>query len=1079
MQLTRSRVVPIILSAFLALPALLAAQEPVTITGKVTSDAGLPLGQVGVSIAALGVGGLSKDDGTYAIVIPGARVSGQTVTVTARRLGYKAQSAEITLTSGRVTHDFVLAANPLQLGEVVVTGAGTVSAAEKLGSVRNNVDSSLIQRSNEMNIVAALAGKAPNVEVQSQAGDPGASAVIRIRGARTLNGTGQPLIVVDGVPIDNSTNATAADINDGRYLGSTVSPNRASDVNPNDIASIEILKGAASGAIYGARAGQGVILITTKSGQPGPTKYSLRSSFSVDHVTHGVPLQTKYGQGTGGVAATCPAVGCRLTSGSWGAQLAPGTPVYDHFQDLFQTGYITDNNLTISGGNDRTLFYLSGEGMYNRGDMVGPNNHYQRATVRLKGEHRVRDNLTVRGNVAYSDDRGAFIQKGSNISGLLLGSLRTPPEFNNADYIDPATGFHRSYRYPQPSLTSQTATRGYDNPFFVLNRDDATGRTGHTFGNVSSSFVPLSWLKLDGNVGVDYSADERLEALAQSSSGFPGGQVISADFKRLQIDQALTATASYTLNPDVSGTFTLGEGVNSRTLHQIFVTGNNLITPSPFKLANTVDRSTPSDAETRRHTTSFFAQLTVDLKQQLYLTGGVRNDGSSTFGASDQRHWFPKASLAWDFTAALGAHRPSWLSYGKLRGAYGQTGQEPDPYQTVATLSTTDFGDGGWGPSISPTQGGRAGLYTNNVLPQPNIKPERTREFEGGADLAFFQERVDLHVTHYDDKSTDVIFLTPIPTSSGYGFQAQNAGVIKNVGQEVSFNVRPLQTRDASWEVGLQWGRNNNRVVSLAGAQFVFLPGGFEGSSAAAVTGSRVGVIYGTDFIRCGRGIIDPTEGNIDALCGASAPKDAVYLAADGYPRTDVTNRVIGDPTPDWTGSVRTSFQYKKWQISGLLDVSHGGQKWNGTKGALYQFGTHKDTEIRGQTRTFGVDYYDQFQFAGPGKGTAVLIDQDNWFQAEGSGFNGPSSQFVEDAGWVKLREVSLGYTLDNDWVRNTLGLNSIDVRVSGRNLVTWTNYTGIDPESTLEGAEIGYRGSDYFNHPQTRSFVFTLVLNR
>ena len=327
MQFTRSRVVPIILSAFLALPVLLPAQAPVTITGKVTSDAGLPLGQVGISIPALGVGGLSRDDGSYAIVIPGARVSGQTVTVAARRLGYKAQSADITLTPGGVTHDFVLTANPLQLGEVVVTGAGTVSAAEKLGSVRNNVDSSLIQRSNEMNIVAALAGKAPNVEVQSQAGDPGASAVIRIRGTRTLNGTGQPLIVVDGVPIDNSTNAAAASINDQRYLGSTVAPNRAADVNPNDIASIEILKGAASGAIYGARAGQGVILVTTKSGQAGPTRYSLRSSFSVDGVTHGVPLQTKYGQGTGGVAASCPAVGCRLTSGSWGAPLAAGTPV--------------------------------------------------------------------------------------------------------------------------------------------------------------------------------------------------------------------------------------------------------------------------------------------------------------------------------------------------------------------------------------------------------------------------------------------------------------------------------------------------------------------------------------------------------------------------------------------------------------------------------------------------------------------------------------------------------------------------------------------------------------------------------
>src|SRR5439155_25455967 len=225
---------------------------------------------------------------------------------------------------------------------------------------------------------------------------------------------------------------------------------------------------------------------------------------------------------------------------------------YDHFGDLFQTGYITDNNLTVSGGNDRTLFYLSGEGMYNRGDMVGPNNNYQRATVRLKGSHRLRDNLTVGGNVAYADTRGAFIQKGSNISGLLLGSLRTPPEFDNRNYIDPATGLQRSYRYPEPSATSQTATRGYDNPFFVLNRDEATGRTGHTFGNVNSSYVPMNVLKIDGNVGVDYSADERLEALAQSSSSFPGGQVISADFKRLQIDQSLAATASYTLNPDVS-----------------------------------------------------------------------------------------------------------------------------------------------------------------------------------------------------------------------------------------------------------------------------------------------------------------------------------------------------------------------------------------------------------------------------------------------------------------------------------------------------------------------------------------------
>src|SRR5207237_10146430 len=220
-----------------------------------------------------------------------------------------------------------------------------------------------------------------------------------------------------------------------------------------------------------------------------------------------------------------------------------------------------------------------------------------------------------------------------------------------------------------------------------------------------------------------------------------------------------------------------------------------------------------------------------------------------------------------DFTRALGDSRPSWLSYGKLRAAYGQTGQEPDPYQTVATLSTADLGDGGWGPTLSPTQNGKGGLYTGAVLPQPSIRPERTRAFEGGADLAFFNERADLHVTYYNDKSTDVIFQVPVPPSTGFSSQAQNGGTITNIGEELSLNVRPLQVRDGSWEIGVQWARNRNRVVALKGAEFVFLPGGFTGSTAAAVASSQVGVIYGTDSIRCGLGVVDPTEGDICTPC--------------------------------------------------------------------------------------------------------------------------------------------------------------------------------------------------------------------
>src|SRR5437667_7547303 len=378
MQFTPRRFIPFILGAVLALPALLAAQEPVTITGKLTSDAGQPLGQVEVAIPTMGLGALSKDDGRYTIVVPGARVSGQTVTMAARRLGYKSQSAQVTLTAGGVTHDFVLAANPLQLGEVVVTGAGTSTSAEKLGSVRNSVPSDLIQKAGEPNVVQSLAAKAPNVTVLQQSGDPGAGSFINIRGVNSILGPNQPLFVIDGVPMDNSSFSTSNfnRLDDGGtgFAGfgqteGTVVSNRAVDLNPNDIESVEILKGPAAGAIYGSRAGAGVVLITTKSGRAGPTRLTFRSSTSFDDLNHTYPLQTTWSLGDKGVPADTALGGqCDVTGGtatrcgrSWGPQLAAGTPTFDHANDIYRVGHTFDNGITVSGGNDRTTFYLSAD----------------------------------------------------------------------------------------------------------------------------------------------------------------------------------------------------------------------------------------------------------------------------------------------------------------------------------------------------------------------------------------------------------------------------------------------------------------------------------------------------------------------------------------------------------------------------------------------------------------------------------------------------------------------------------------------------------------------------------------------
>jgi TonB-linked SusC/RagA family outer membrane protein len=1059
------------------LPALAQAQDGATITGRVTNEAGQPVASATVAIQALGAGTLTRDDGSYTLTIPAARVQGQEVALIARLVGYKPATVNITLRSGSITQDFVLAANPLQLGEVVVTGAGTATTVEKLGSTRNAVDSSVIARSNESNIVQALAAKAPNISVVQQSGEPGASSSIRIRGAKTITGTGQPLFVVDGMPIDNSTRAT------GTIVAGTVAPNRASDINPADIENIEILKGAAAAAIYGARAGQGVILITTKSGRPGPTRYSLKSSYSVESPLRKIPLQRRWGMGTGGVASGCSTLDCSIgttaAASSWGAELAPGTPTYDQFDALFENGSMFDNTLTVSGGNDRTSFFLSGGLMQNSGIIVGPNDHYQRATTRVKATHQVFDNLRVGANASYVNTDGRFVQKGSNTSGLLLGGLRTPPEFNNWPYLDPETGLHRSFRFPKPSPLSTARSRLYDNPLFVIYEQQNTGQSGRVYGNIDVDWAALDWLTVKYTLGADYGSETRLEALPKTSSSLPAGQILRYDFSTRLVDHNLVATASYSLNENVAGTFSVGQNLNDRNFQQVFVTGTELLADRPYKLTNTVDISPPFDNETRQRSEGYFGQATVDMYNQLYLTTSLRYDGNSAFG-QNKKYWYPKASAAWNFKqddGTTGGFLGNVLTFGKLRAAFGQVGQSPNPYQLQSVYNAGfSFADGGWGSTITATQAGRGALFSAATKGQDKIKPERTTETEVGLDVGFLENRVDASLTYYYARSSDVIFALPLPPSTGYTQQLQNAATIRNKGWEASLNFRPITRPELSWDVGVTWGKNDNLLLNLEGAERVDQNAGtFTGAVGTAWKGYPLGVLRGNDYARCGRQLVIRGV-NIDEACG-EAPAGALYLDDNGFPIQDPTDRVIMNPQPDWTGGLNSTIRYKKLSLSGFLDIRHGGQVWNGTRASLLAFGTHKDTEIRGQERTFGTDFLPG-PVAGPGVGKKVVIDED-WFTGLGGGFGAASAPFMEDGGFVRLREVSLGYSLDNRFVRNTLGFSNVDLRVSGRNLALWTKYTGLDPETNLGGAEVFVQGIDYFNNPSTRSFVFTVTLNR
>lgn len=1083
-----------VVSSLALFPAWTSAQQSATITGRVTGEGGNPVANATVFVATLGVGSQTGSDGRYSLVIPAARVSGQSVTLAVRAIGYKQASAQVTLRGGSIEQNFTIETNPLRLGEVVVTGAGTSTTAEKLGITVNSVKSEQVTGSNEPNIVNALAAKAPGVDITSQAGDPGAGSSIIIRGLKTIQGNGQPLFVVDGSPIDNSTSNTS-EFPDA----STSYANRASDLNPNDIESIEVLKGASAAAIYGARAANGVILITTKSGKAGAIRYSLRSNYSFDETNRAIPLQRQYGRGTNNVSSVCGGPGCYPSSVSWGPKIASGTPTYDHWGEAFRTGHVWDNAMTISGGDDRRQFLASLGRLDQSGTINSPNSWYDRTTLRLKASQSLNEKLRVGGNFAYSDVRTALVQKGNNLNGLMLGLARTPPEFNNMPYL--VNGLHRSYRYPNPDPTDPLADRVYDNPFWVMNEARNTSNVGRTFGNVQVDYEPLSWLTVKYTLGADYSSDGRIEGLPPQSAGDAlTGQLWQGSYNYLELDHNLIATATKSWNPNFVTTLTAGQNINSRDVTQVQAKGTTYISPELFTLNNTVSSNLqPQNFESKTHIAGHFAQLQTDLWNQVFVTAGVRVDQSSTFPEANRTNYYPKASVAWNALGSSGSR--GILSYLKVRAAFGAVGREPFAYQILDSYNGTPASFAYGGGSTNPTQAGQGGLVSSTVQGAPTLKPERTEELEGGIDFALFNSKVDGTLTYYDAKTSDVIFSLPTPASTGYSSRTSNGGEITNKGWEVQLNWRAFETRNVKGEFGVNWARNRNKLVRLDGATYVGVVGGFGVSTA--VVGQPVGVFYGSDFARCRYGVPDDEnvveDVDINATCRAAKAKDgALYLGADGFPIQDPANRVLGNPNPDWNGSLRANFTlFKKLSVNGLLDVKQGGVVWNGTRLALQRFGTHAVTANRancvsqsgnlvctGNDMRFGTDIEKTSKgVVGPGApngvAKAVSVGQNWWLNGIGNNFNGPTGAGVEDGSYVKLREIGVSYNMNAPWVRNFFGFQSVDLRVAGRNLALWTDYSGIDPETNLEGSLGIGRGQDYFNSPQNRSIVISVGFNR
>jgi hypothetical protein len=700
----------------------------------------------------------------------------------------------------------------------------------------------------------------------------------------------------------------------------------------------------------------------------------------------------------------------------------------------------------------------------------------------------------VSGNLSYIDTRGKYVQKGSNVSGVMLGALRTPPDFNNQDSYLP-NGLQRAYRFPNASsIAAMQNAVYYDNPFFVLDNPGNRSELGRSVSNLNIDWTPLEWLNVSETLGADYYNDWRLESLPLTSANDVVGNVTRNDINNLEIDHNLIATAKHTFGTNTDLTVTVGQNLNSRRLRQTYAFGEQLIAPQPFNIQNTIS---PFVQEYRalRHIEAYFAQAEVSLLDQLVLNLGIRNDGFSTFGSANPRANYPKASAAWTFSNLLnGRDRTGILSYGKLHLAYGETGKEPPAYAAVTALTnTTFFGLGGFGDLLKPGINGQGALATSLTQGNPDLRPERNRELEYGADLAFLNNKIDMSATAYNKRGSDIILSAPInAAANGATLQVLNAAEIKNQGVELTLNLHPIQQANVGWDIGVQYGRNKGRVLSLNGAQFInYNLEGFQGAIGTSAIGFAPGVIQGSDFVRCGRSITNvaiPGLGVVDDVDGtvcSGAPAGALVLGDDGLPVADPTQRIIADPNPKYTMSYSSNLRWNKFSLSGLLDVRKGGSVWNGTRGILDFFGTGKDTYIR--TRTdgqYGVNYMTNIYPVTVGPGTRVVpfqspTDWENWFLGDGGGFGTVGAQFVEDGSFAKLREVSLTYTLDQPFLRNLTGFSTADIRIAGRNLKTWTKYSGFDPEVNLGGAEFLTQGLDYFINPPTRSFVLSFSLSR
>ena len=1012
------------------------------ITGTVTDQAGDRMFGANIFAPLSQLGTTTDVDGNFLLEVP----DDETLLVISFT-GFETQEVDISNAN-------VVAIQMIEgelLGELVVTAAGIERQRKDLGYSISTIKSEEFTVARETNIVNALAGKTSGVHITNQSGNLGGSSKILIRGINSLSGNNNPLWVVDGVPVFDSNISTGDRISGGFDIG-----NRAQDINPDDIESISILKGAAAAALYGSRAANGAIIVTTKRGKAGNNaNITFNSSMRFDNPLRLPDFQDSYAQGGRGKFEV------ENSQNGWGPFIQ-GQEVVDfrgettnleafpnNVADFYETGATIINNLALSGGNEYNDYRLSLTALNQTG--IFPGSELDRYTASFNSGMKFAQNISSRFGLNFVRTTSAGrVAQGANDPNVLTSIINGLPRNIDVATLQPWIS-ESTTGATQLNALSPTS----NNPYWVAFENKFDTEVDRLYGNFELKYEPVFWLDFIARLGYDNVVDDRFRSNRKGTRNRVNGDFTEDKIQQRQLDFNFMASANRGLTEDLFLKVIVGYNYNTRIFERLTVGASDLTFDELFSYGN-ADVSNPINDFSQRRLFGLYGDITLSYKEWLSLNLTGRNDWSSTLPKINNSYFYPSVSLAFIFTDALGISN-DFLTYGKLRASFAQVGNDTAPYQLNFNFIPQSTAFGQFGTSTTyPFNGTLAFAGTNTIPPGDNLRPESVNSFEFGTELQFYNGRIGLDATYYNVETKDQILAVAIPQSTGFAFRRENVGITTNEGIELELNINPISNKNFDWNMLTTFTKNVFNVKELKeGVDRLVVNSGFNSIQIIAEPGKPYG-LYGNKFSRASS---DSTKIIVDPETGLRSGED---------------NGRLGDVYPDFIFGLSNRFRYKNFSFSFTLDWRNGGIIYSETIQTLRALGLAEETAVNRQGAFIDREAYIEQADGSLRQNDIPITTQDFW----GTYASGQIAEGnVFDASFLKVREIGISYSFPESVLAKT-PFQRISIGLEARNpFLLYSAIPHIDPETNLFGSANDGAGIEFNSPPTARSIGVNLQI--